>query len=168
MKPKNIAFLGIMLSIMLVLNAIESLITPLPFMPPQVKPGLSNIITMFLLMSVDGKQAVSMGAAKSLFVFITRGPIAGLLSLAGGTLSVLVMIVLIKIFSEKKMSYTTISISGATAHNLGQIAAAALLLNLPQIAYFLPMLIVSGIVMGILTGALLKILMPVLLSALKH
>ena len=170
MKIRQITFLGFMLAVVVVLSAIESFFLPLPFLPPHVRPGLSNIVVMFCVFCVGRGQAVSLGVAKSLFVLLTRGPVAGLLSLCGGLFSIAVIILLLKLFEGEgtaKMSYSAISIAGAIAHNLGQLAAVMILVATPSIIYYLLVLIVSGIATGLLTGTLLKILMPAL-AALRR
>jgi len=164
MKTKQIAFLGVMLAVIVLLSAIESFLLSLPFLPPHARPGLSNIVVMYCLFCVGRGQAVGLGVAKSLFVLLTRGPPAGLLSLCGGMLTIAVILLLLKLFDGKgtgsKLSYATISVAGAVAHNLGQFAAIMVLLATPAMIYFLPTLIITGIVAGLLTGTLLKILMP--------
>ena len=167
MKTRHIAFLGLMLAVIFVLSAIESLLLTLPFLPPHTRPGLSNIVVMYCLFCIGYRQAIGLSAAKSLFVLLTRGPAAGLLSLCGGMLSISVIILLLMLFDGKgtkgKLSYAVVSVTGAIAHNIGQLAAVMILLATPMMVYFLPALIISGIIMGLLTGTLLKILMPALL-----
>jgi len=164
MKISSITFLSAMLAAVFVLSAVESLFLTLPFLPPHAKPGLSNIVVMYCLFCVGYKQAVGLNAAKSLFVLLTRGSTAGLLSLCGGMLSIAVIILALKLFERKdvKMSYASVSVSGAIAHNLGQFAAVMLLFTASAMIFFLPVLIMSGIATGLLTGTLLKILMPAL------
>jgi heptaprenyl diphosphate synthase len=101
-----------------------------------------------------------MNALKAFFVFLTRGPVAGLLSLSGGMLSILIIILLIVIFNDK-LSYAFISVAGAVAHNLGQYAAVSVIMSAPYMVYYVPVLLVSGVVMGIITGTLLKVILPV-------
>ena len=165
---KKTAFLGVMLAIMLILTTLESVIAPLPL---HVKPGLANIIVMYCALCVGRGQAFMLNVMKSFFVFITRGATAGLLSLCGGLLSIAVIILLLSVFDngkEKKFSYSAISIVGACSHNLGQLSAAAFLMSSALIFYYLPVLIVSAVIMGLLTGALLKLLMPYTNPHLKH
>ena len=50
-KTKRIAFFGTMGALALSLSFLESLIPPLPGLPPGAKPGLSNVVTMFLASS---------------------------------------------------------------------------------------------------------------------
>lgn len=45
-----------------------------------------------------------------------------------------------------------ISVFGALSHVIGQLIAAYLLINLKQILYFAPILMLSAIITGIFTG----------------
>ncbi|MDR1664989.1 MAG: Gx transporter family protein [Clostridiales bacterium] len=162
MSIKKITRLGVMLAMVIALSILENMLPPLPLLPPNVKPGLSNIITMYCVFFTGRTQALSLNVLKSFFVFLTRGPVAGLLSLCGGMLSVCVVILLVVIFKEK-ISYAAVSVLGACAHNLGQYAAVSAVMVSPGLwAYYLPALLISGVVMGTLTGALLKAALPVL------
>ena len=165
MKTKQIAFLGLMLSVIFVLSALEFLFASLPFLPPHVKPGLANIVTMYCVFQIGKAQAIFLNAAKSLFVFLMRGPLAGLLSLCGGMLSISVIILLVALFDRRQsenISYAGVSVAGACAHNFGQYAVVLILMSMPAafMVYYLPVLIISGVVAGLLTGVLLKVLMP--------
>jgi len=165
MKTKQIALLGLMLAVIFILSTLEYLFATLPFLPPHVKPGLANIVTMYCVFHVGRVQAIYLNIAKSLFVFLTRGPVAGLLSLSGGLFSIVAIILLSALFDRKqgeKISYTAVSVTGACTHNIGQYAIVLVLLAIPMplMAYYLPVLIVSGTAMGLLTGTLLKILLP--------
>jgi len=155
LHTKEIAQLGILLGLIIILTTVEALLMPLPLLPPYVKPGLANIVTMYCVFSLGGRQAVLLNALKALFVLLTRGAIAGLLSLCGGMLSVAVIILLAQ---RKNVSYASVSISGACVHNMTQLAVAALLLSAPVLGYYLPVLIISGIVFGLITGAVTKII----------
>ena len=49
MKTNKVAFLGIFGALALVLSFLESMLVPdIPFLPVGAKPGLSNIITMYI------------------------------------------------------------------------------------------------------------------------
>ena len=71
-------------------------------------------------------------------------------SAAGAALSLVVMALLKK---TGAFSPVGISVSGAVAHNVGQILMAVALLGTDQILWWLPALAVSGIVTGLAIGA---------------
>lgn len=156
-KTKRLAMLGVLLALAVALSYLESLI-PLPTALPGIKLGLSNTVTMFCVFFLGGLPALVTAALKSLFVLLTRGVTAGILSAAGGAASVAAMLTA----RRARASIGVLSIAGAVAHNIGQLAAAALLLKSPLSLWYLPILILSGIVMGLLTGAVLRLLLPAL------
>jgi len=160
-KTKRIVFLGIMLGIVIVLTAVEYMLPPLPLLPPHVRIGLSNIVTMYCVFFVNYRSAIMLNVLKSVFVLLTRGPIAGLLSLCGGMLSICVIILLVVLFRDK-ISYAAVSVAGACAHNLGQYAAVSFLLATPYLMYYVPVLMISGVAVGLVTGTLLRVTLPVL------
>lgn len=159
--------MGLMLAVVAALSFVEHMLPPLPFLPPNVKLGLSNIVIMYCIFFLGKREAFTLAVLKSGFVLFTRGPVAGLLSITGGLLSIAVIIMLLFLF-KSRISYITASISGAIMHNIGQIIAASFIMGTGMIFYYLPVLIVSGIVMGIVTGTMLKILLPVFDSTYKN
>lgn len=158
----RIALLGLMLSLALVLSFFESMLPALPFLPVGVKLGLSNIVTMYCLFFLGAKPALAIAVLKSLFVLLTRGPTGAAMSVAGGLLSVAVMLCCRRVLS---LGGRLTSIMGALAHNVGQLVMASLLLRSVFAFYYLPVMILSGVLMGVLTGLLLRFVMPYLQKA---
>jgi heptaprenyl diphosphate synthase len=162
----NIAVMGLLLAVMIILTMLEHMLPPLPFLPPHMKPGLANVITMYAVFFMKPSQAVTLNVLKSLFVLLVRGPTAGLLSFSGGMLSIFLIILLVYLLKDK-ISYALVSVAGACAHNLGQYAALSLFMASVYWVYYLPVLLIAGVVMGLLTGAVLKIVLPVLDRVMK-
>lgn len=156
-RIKRLSLLGILLALALGLSYLESLI-PLPTPLPGIKLGLSNTVTMFCLFFLGGAPAFVIAALKSAFALLTRGVTAGLLSAAGGALSVGAMLLLRRCRASIGMT----SIAGAVAHNMGQLALASLMLKSDLALWYAPALILSGVVMGLVTGAVLRLLLPAL------
>ena len=155
----RIALLGLMLALALTLSFVELTFPALPFLPPGVKLGLSNIVTMYCLFFLGALDAFIVALLKSFFVFFMRGPVGAALSCAGGLLSVGVMLLAKRTLS---LSERVISILGALGHNIGQLIAASVLLASAYTLYYLPVMVLSGVLMGFLTGLLLKLVMPYL------
>ena len=72
-----------------------------------------------------------------------------LLSLLGGVLAMLVMMALTRL---RGLSVYGVSIGGAAAHNLGQMAAACITLGNTMVLGYLPFLLAVSLVTGTLTG----------------
>jgi len=160
-NTRNIAFMGIMLAVIIVLSWLEFMISSALLLPPHVKLGLANIVTMYCVLFVGKKSAITLNIMKSLFVFLTRSPIAGLLSLCGGLLSIVVIILLVSIF-KTKLSYIAISVAGAIAHNLGQLTIIVPIIGRFVFLSYLPVMVIVGIVAGVITGTILKVTLPLL------
>jgi heptaprenyl diphosphate synthase len=150
--------MGLLFALALALSFLESLV-PLPFALPGIKLGLSNVVAMFCVLSLGGRKALTLAVLKALFALLVRGLSAGLLSLSGGVLSVGLMLLVLTL-SRGKASYLVVGVTGAVAHNLGQLAAASLLLRVTEIWYYLPVLMISGCVMGFLTAVITRATLP--------
>ncbi len=160
-KVRQIAVLGMFFALALVLSFLEGLLPPIPLLPPGVKPGLSNIVTMYCLLYLGKGQAYLLAVLKSGFAFLTRGGTAGFLSLCGGLLAVTVMVVLM-LPKKHMVSVFLLSVSGAVSHNMGQLAGSAVLIGGLAAFAYLPVLLLAGVAMGAVTGIILKTVLPAL------
>lgn len=152
---QKIARTAILFALAMALSWLEGLLPS--FIPvPGIKLGLSNIVTMYALFFSGAPAAFTVALLKSLFVMLTRGFSGGLLSLCGGLVSVGIML----IFRHMNSGYGFVSVMGAVFHNLGQFAGSMLFLKTPMIWMYIPVLIISGIIMGILTGTVLTLVLP--------
>ena len=160
-SAKTVAVTGILSAEALALSWLEGLLPAISFLPPGVKLGFSNIITMFCIGSVGLPYAIGIVLVKAGFVLLTRGATGGLMSLCGGMLSAIVTYILMKL-RDKGFGLVGISVCSATAHNIGQYSAASLLAGANLFVAYLPVLLISGVAMGIVTGTVIKIVLPVL------
>lgn len=158
-KTQELVLAAMIFATALVLSIIENMLPPLPIAVPGVKFGLSNIAVMYALFFLGGKQAYAIAILKGLFVFITRGIIAGALSISGGILSITIMLLLFLLMKEK-ISYFSISIFGAVFHNVGQFFVIILIYTGVNIWAYLPVLLVSGVIAGMVTSTLLRFILP--------
>ena len=154
-----ITLMSLLFAMSITLTAVEYMIPPLPLMPPGVKLGLSNIVTMYCLFYLGKKSAFTIIILKSGFVFLIRGVTSFMMSISGGVLSALVMILLLAVTTQN-ISYLVISIAGAISHNIGQIVVASFLVGTGLVMTYLPLLLISGVIMGNVTGGLLKVITP--------
>ncbi len=154
---KRAAFGGLFTAAALLCGYIEMLI-PLQIGIPGVKLGLSNLVTVILLYTAGVPMAAAVLFARILLSALLFSNGAALLySLAGGALSFLGMAVL-----KQKTALPVIAVSafGGLLHNLGQLAAAALVLRSGALWYYLPVLVFSGILTGFLIGLPGSVLLP--------
>lgn len=142
---------GILLALAAAFSFLESLV-PLPY---GIRLGLSGIITLYGIFILTPADAAAILLLKSLFVFITRGFSAGLLSLSGGMLSLFGMLLLAKLGASLLMT----SSMGGLLHNLGQMLTAMLLTGSGGLVFLLPILTISGILAGSITAWIFHLLL---------
>ena len=159
-KTLKIALLGIFGALALALAFLENTLLPdLPLLPPGAKPGLSNIVTVLCGTLFGGAAAWYITALKALFAFLTRGATAGLMSLAGGTLSTLALCLLLKRI-DKTVSLLGVGVLCAAAHNLGQLLMSMALTGSLSLLHYGKYLLLFALFSGTLTGLLLCVLLP--------
>ena len=63
---------------------------------------------------------------------------------------------LIMYFAKKIKSLTIVGVSilGGVFHNISQLVIAGLIMNLPEIIYYIPVLVISGAITGTIIGVL--------------
>lgn len=148
---KRLVMLSMMVSQALVLSIVESWI-PNPIPIPGVKLGFANIITLIVIIFFGFKEALGVMFVRVVLSSLYAGGLVILLfSLAGGTLSTIVMAVLYK-RASKVLSIIGISVAGAIMHNLGQLSMASLIMRELSVLAYLPVLLLSGIIMGCFVG----------------
>ena len=158
---------GIMCALAIALSYLETLIPAYPGFPPGAKPGLSNIVTMFMADCAGPVYAFFITVIKALFAGVTRGFTAMLMSFSGGMLSTLAAYLLFS-FAKNKLGYIGIGIICAVCHNIGQLTTACIISGTASlIVGYGPLLLIFAIVTGFLTGTILKAVMPALAKAVK-
>lgn len=147
---KRLTLLAVYTTIALTIFTAESFLPPL--LPlPGIKLGLSNIVTLWLLMHTKARDALCVLLARIFLASFFAGQMISLLySLAGGLLCFAAMSLFFRFLSDRYMVF--ISIFGALSHNIGQIIIAILITQLPSMLAYLPVLAISGIATGTFTG----------------
>lgn len=148
---KKIAYYGLFVALAFIFSYIETLI-PINLGVPGVKIGLSNLVVMVALYLTGTASAFAISAIRILLTGFTFGNAAAMIySFAGGILSLLVMIAAKK---TKVFSTLGVSVLGGVFHNVGQIIVAIIVMETTKLIYYLPVLMVSGIVAGVFIGIL--------------
>lgn len=160
MKTKKVAFLGIMGALALVLGFAENLLIPdIPFLPVGAKPGLSNIVTMYVASAMGFPGAIYITLIKAAFALITRGVTASFMSFCGGFLSTVATCLLLK-YGKKIFSFWGIGVVSAVVHNMGQLFAASIISGTFALVNYGKYLLIFSLITGSVTGFMLLILMP--------
>ena len=148
---KKLCYLALFCAIAIVLSYIESLI-PLYLGVPGAKLGLANVVTLTLLLCFGLKEAF---IVMFLRILTFTNFYMFLYSLSGGLLSLIIMYLFLKtnLFSD-----IIISIMGGIFHNVGQLLVAMLFFSSTVFMYYLPYLMLFGILSGIVIGILGEII----------
>lgn len=155
-QSRKIAVLSMFTALALILSYVESLL-PVFFGIPGIKLGLANLVTVLLLYSLSWKEAGLVSVIRILasgFLFGNLMSIA--FALAGGIASLILMTLLKK---NHGFSMLGVSIAGGCIHNMGQLLVAAFVVQTARLAYYLPVLLVSGLVTGFLIGLISRLVM---------
>jgi len=151
LTTQKLTRLALLASASVVLGYIEGIICALMPLPPGIKLGLANFVTVFAVFALGPREGASI-----LFVRIFLGAVfAGnfstiLYSAAGGGCAIGVTILMRKILTEKQLWIA--GCTGAIAHSIGQMAMAITLTATPGLAVYLPFMIVVSIITGTFTG----------------
>jgi heptaprenyl diphosphate synthase len=148
-NTRRLTALALTVSFALILSFVESKIPT--FIPiPGVKVGLANIAVIFALYKFGIWEAVAISGVRVILSSMLFGtPITLIYSITGATLSLAVMSVLKKL---TPLATVTVSVAGGVMHNVGQIVAASVMLGTNVVGYYLPYLILSGVIAGIAVG----------------
>ncbi len=145
----KVAYFGVFTALALIFSYVETLI-PIHLGIPGVKLGLANLIIVITLYKMGIKEAYILSIVRVVLAgFIFGNMFSILYSMAGGLLSLTVMVFLKK---TDKFSVMGVSMAGGVFHNIGQLIMAAIVLESLSITYYLPMLLISGILTGFLIG----------------
>ena len=148
-QTRRIAICGMLLALMLVLGFVESQL-PVAASVPGIKLGLSNGVLIFAVYMLNVPTGFLLMGLKVLLSGLMFGsPSAMMYAFAGGLLSMIVMSLLSRM---KGLSPVVVSMAGGVSHNVGQVAMAMMILQTPQLLYYMAVLMVAGLVTGMATG----------------
>ena len=147
---QKLTLLGLLTAAALILSYVETVLPPIFSSVPGIKPGLPNVIVIFVLYRWGIPSAATVSLVRiSISALLFGSPISFVYSLSGAFLSISVMAILKK---TRLLSAVGVSAAGGIFHNVGQILAAMLLLGTAQIGYYLTVLAVTGTLSGIFVG----------------
>ena len=150
MKTKKITVMALLTAIALTIFMVEAQIPPVVPLPG-VKLGLSNIVTVFAVFALGPGEATAILFCRIFLGSIFAGNFSSIFySAAGGTLAILVTILLRKVLTKQQLWVA--GCFGAVAHSVGQVAMAMLITGTPGLIVYLPMLVAISIVTGLFTG----------------
>ena len=145
----RVAYFGVFTALALIFSYVETLI-PINFGIPGIKLGLANLIIIIALYKMKIGEAYALSIVRVILAGFMFGNLFSIIySLAGGLLSLTVMMLLKK---TDKFSVFGISMAGGVFHNVGQLIVAIIVMENLNIAYYMPVLLISGLITGFVIG----------------
>ncbi len=160
----KVAILSLFTAFTLILSYVELLI---PFSYGYgLKLGLANIAIVAILYCFSSKEALIVNLLRIFIIGLLFGnAISFVLSLIGGVFSLLMMSITKRF---KLFTVITVSIIGAISHNIGQLFAACVMTNVSGLIFYLPVLLIGGIITGAVIGIVSKIIINTLKEIIKN
>lgn len=145
----RVAYFGVFTALALIFSYIETLI-PVNFGIYGVKLGLANLIIVIALYKIGTGEAFLLSVVRVVLSgFLFGNYFSIIYSLAGGLLSLTVMSLLKK---SDGFSVMGVSIAGGVFHNIGQLIVAMLVVETFSVVYYVPVLLIAGLLAGLVIG----------------
>lgn len=149
-RVRKLTELSVLTAIALIIFVIELQI-PNPFPIPGIKLGLANIVTVYAVYHYRAHEVAAVVAVRLILGAVFSGNFVALIYSTAGAVLCLVGMLILKRFIDEKHLWIA-SVFGAILHNTGQMAAALILMQTPQLLLYYPFLLVSGCLAGAFTG----------------
>lgn len=145
------AYFGVFTAMALIFSYLETLI-PLPVGIPGIKVGLANLVIVIVLYKMGKREAFLLSVVRIFLAgFLFANLFSIVYSLAGGMLSLAVMA-----FLKKRGFFSVygVSMAGGVSHNIGQILMAMIIVETYSVVYYVPVLLVAGVLTGLAIGVM--------------
>ena len=153
MSAKRIAKMSMLVALAIIFSYIEFLI-PINLGVPGIKLGLANLVIVIALYTMNAMDVWLISILRILILgFMFGSGMSIIYSIAGAVLSLIVMCIIKRI---KGFSIVGVSIAGGVCHNIGQIVVAMLVVETTGILYYMPALLVAGVITGAIIGIISK------------
>ena len=147
---KKVAKYGVLVALAFIFSYVETLIPFEMIGIPGIKLGLANLVVLVAMYILRSSDAFVISLVRIALVGFTFGnPYSAIYGLAGGLLSFAVM-ALVKKFGWFGMM--GISLLGGIFHNVGQMFVAIRVVENVRVAYYFPVLMISGAITGAVIG----------------
>ena len=145
----RVAYFGVFTALALIFSYVETLI-PFQIGIPGVKLGLANLVIVVALYKLSLKETYLLSIVRVLLSgFLFGNYFSIIYSLAGGLLSLKVMAALKRFGGFSVMG---VSLAGGVFHNIGQLLIAMAVVETYSVMYYLPVLLVAGMITGFVIG----------------
>ena len=156
-RNEKLTKMAMLVALAMIFSYVESLI-PINFGIPGMKLGVANLVTVAGLYFLELPEVFLVVVMRILLTgFLFGNGMSIIYSLAGGILSLLMMVVIKRI---NGFSVIGVSIIGGVSHNIGQIIVASIVVENLKLVYYLPALLIAGAMTGFIMGILSKKILP--------
>ena len=151
LSTRRLTRCAVLTALALALSVAEGLFPLTVLVPlPGLRLGLANLVTIYALCAMSGREALLILVARCLLGALVGGNLSALaFSLGGGLLAFGVMWLLVRC---RRLSLFGVCIAGAAAHNTGQILSAMALMRTAAPLVYLPPLLLASVLTGAFTG----------------
>ena len=150
LKTKKLTLMALLTAIALTIFMAEAQI-PNPIPIPGIKLGLANIVTVYAMFVLGPADTLMILVSRVFLGSVFSGQMMTFLySLSGGLLCYVAMLFLRLVLTKDQI--WVCSCIGGACHNLGQLAAAMLVLRTTVVVFYLPHLVLAGLCAGLFTG----------------
>lgn len=162
MNTHRLTGLSLCTACSLIVYMIEAALPPITSIPG-IKPGLSHVVTLFVLLRFSKKDACLVLLSRIILASIFGGQAVSFVYALSGGLFCIFGMSFMHIFLCPKRTVSTpftppvyvvlcISITGALCHNVGQLFAAWAFTGTGGVFLYLPYLAISACITGLFTG----------------
>jgi len=163
MDVRRLSRNAILCTVALALSLVEQQLPLGLWIPvPGLRLGLSNVVTLFAVLCLGPFDALAVSLLRVGVLFLITGNFTALVLSFSGSMLALLFMLLFKRGYKTLFSIYGVSMAGAGAHNLGQLAAAAALLKTPAVFFYAPVLMVVSVATGALTAFVSSLLIGAL------
>lgn len=156
MKTRKLTAMALLSAVALTIFMVEAQIPALVPIPG-IKLGLSNIITVFAVWVLGGKEAALILAVRIFLGAVFSGNFATIFySVGGGLLAILTTIGLKFVLKDNQLWVA--GCLGAIAHSIGQMIVAVWATATPSLLIYLPVMVLCSVITGIFTGLCAQIM----------
>lgn len=153
MSTKRIAKMSMLVALAIIFSYIEFLV-PINLGVPGIKLGLANLVIVIALYTMKTVDVWLISILRILILgFMFGSGMSIIYSIAGAVLSLIVMCIIKRM---KGFSIVGVSIAGGVCHNIGQVLVAMMVVETTGILYYMPALLVAGVITGAIIGIISK------------
>lgn len=151
---KRLARMAMLLALAVIMGYLEALVPVAPAIPG-IKIGLANFVIVLVMYLFSVRDAAAVSILRIVLVgFLLSNLSMILYSLAGAFFSLTAMALLKR---NGHFSIYGISMVGGIMHNAGQLFAAGALMGFRAILWYVPFLLLAGLLAGLVIGFLVSV-----------